>query len=581
MHLLSKYFASLTEISAEECSAPMTDRPKKLNGLWRRSSHSGAGESPPVDAPPPIPSSITPAAANATIVMIEAEVPKCSRRRPFALPAESPPSDPEMLSVDDAEIAAVQQLDSTSNNDADAAAEPVGDLPVIADAQRSASSATQPDRDHRQRILDPILRKTTPDYGSFFDARARAVDRRSYRSNLRISTEEDYERATGPEVGQRPAHQSLHFVDDDGSLSDAILERMERERRRRRAHSTHFELRTPDDHLLKSGSSETESISRPLPRQALQRDGLSRSMPKLAQSMRISRHPTERLRPTCAPRPAQSWLHLPQMPASSNCNRFVHAMNNFPPGQHQSSRHPMQGPARNIFAYTTMQPLRQTAHKYPQMPDWQEQTQYGYQVRQQQATGPMARRVQRQESIACTADNVDSFASQRDRQLQADVFQDAGDDPAFFQQFSQPMPVQQTPVFVIPSVAGPPAMNIVGQTQWAGAYGTGGESSPTESSGSSGRSRRKNSNGRNCMLGWMLAVTAVIILALAIALFVQGWSLAALASLCLFSLIFELFSVSRDAQELSQLRAAVADDYQFDQNHQNGGQGLVKPTKPS
>ncbi len=43
-----------------------------------------------------------------------------------------------------------------------------------------------------------------------------------------------------------------------------------------------------------------------------------------------------------------------------------------------------------------------------------------------------------------------------------------------------------------------------------------------EGCSSSSPSRRKTV-GKNCMLGWMLAVTAVIILGLAIALFVQGY----------------------------------------------------------
>uniref|UniRef100_A0A914XNK5 Uncharacterized protein n=1 Tax=Plectus sambesii TaxID=2011161 RepID=A0A914XNK5_9BILA len=565
---------SLTEISVDSSSVPMTDRPKKLNALWRRFSQSNTRQPPPVDAPPPIPTSpVTAATVNATIVMIDGERPKSHRRKAGGPTNESPPSDPEMLSLDDPEIAAVQD---SSSIDADAA-EPVGDVPITAETQGSESSAAEPDRDHRQKTLDPILRKTTPDYGSFFDGRVQATDRRSYRSNLRINTPGDYD-GSSEAVRRSGHHQLLHFVDDEGSLSDAILERMERERRRRRAHSTHFEMRTPDDHLLKSGSSETESISRPPLRQTLQRDGLSRSMPKLVQSMRITRHPTERRRPTCAPRPAQSWLHLPQMPATSNCGGFVHAMNNFPPGQHHSSRHPMHGPARNIFAYTTMQPVRHTAHKYPQMPDWQEQSQYGYQL-QQARPSQVTRRVQRQES-GCSPSNLDDFASQRDAQLQAEVFPDAADNSGYFQQFSQPMAVQQTPVFVIPSVAGPPTMNIVGQTQWPAGYGAGGESTSTEPSETTGRTRRKSATGRNCMLGWMLAVTAIIILALAIALFVQGYLSRASYSVS-NTLNQSLFSVSRDAQELSQLRAAVADDYHYEQNHLNGGQGLVQPAKPT
>lgn len=493
----------------------MTDRPKKLNALWRRFSQCDRQQSPPVDAPPPIPSYVVTAAdVNTTIVMIDGQLPKSSRRKLCAPASESPPSDPEMLSLDDVEIAAV---DDSIGNDADSA-QPVGDLPISSHAQQRSTpaAAAQPDREHRQTTFAPISPKTTPDYGSFFDGRVRGVDRRSYRSNLRINTQDDCEGTT--EASGRSGHQLPRFADDDDSLSDAVFQRMERERRRRRAHSTHFEMRTPDDHLLKSGSSETESICRPLGRQTLHRDGLSRSMPKLVQSMRISRQPTERRRATCAPRPAQSWLHLPQMAASSNCSGFVHAMNNFPPGQHQSSRHPMHGPARNIFAYTTMQPVRQTTQKYRQIPDWQDQAPYGYQPPSSQIT----HRVQRQESVSAS-DNVAAYASQRNRQLQADVFQDSAADPEYYQQFSQPMPVQQTPVFVIPSVAGPPTMNIVGQAQWSAGYGAAaGESSSAESSTSDGRTRRKSATGRNCMLGWMLAVTAVIILALAIALFVQG-----------------------------------------------------------
>lgn len=65
------------------------------------------------------------------------------------------------------------------------------------------------------------------------------------------------------------------------------------------------------------------------------------------------------------------------------------------------------------------------------------------------------------------------------------------------------------------------------------------------------------SRARNCMIGWMLGVTAVIILALAIALFVQG--------LCYFSTLLlnrYFVQVARDADELDKLKSTFNNELQ-------------------